>query len=68
MTGSAPGVIERAFELASTSPDVEWIRMQLRKEGYSNVDAHLAGPKIRSDLLKIIRRTSRTSELDRLKG
>lgn len=68
MTGGVPGVIERAFELASTSPDVERIRMRLRKEGYSNVDAHLAGPKIRSDLLKIIRRTSGTFEPGRSKG
>ena len=55
MTFDAPGVIERAYQLAQTSADVERIRMQLRKEGYSNVDAHLAGSKIRSDLIKIIR-------------
>ena len=56
MTFRAPGVIERAFQLAQTKADVEQIRRQLRKEGYGNVDAHLAGPKIRSDLIKIIRR------------
>jgi hypothetical protein len=55
MTFGAPGVIERAYQLARTSADVEQIRLKLRKEGYSNVDAHLAGPKIRSDLIKIIR-------------
>lgn len=50
-----PGVIKRAYQLAQISTSVEHIRLQLRKEGYSNVDAHLAGPKIRSDLVKIIR-------------
>ena len=56
MTFGAPGVIERAYQLAQTSADVEQIRLQLRKEGYSNVDAHLAGQKIRTDLITIIRR------------
>lgn len=62
MTSGAPGVIERAYQLAQTSADVEQIRLQLRKEGYSNVDAHLAGSKIRSDLIKIIRRPARPSK------
>jgi len=30
----------------------------LRKEGYSQVDAHLTGRKIRSDLVKIIRQAA----------
>lgn len=50
------GVIQRAFELAGRLANVEEIRTHLRKEGYSNVDAHLAGSKIKSDLLKVIRR------------
>lgn len=53
-----PGLIERAFELATSLANVEAIRTQLRKEGYSNVDAHLFGRKIRSDLVKIIRRAA----------
>ena len=52
---SHTGVIERAFQLASSSANVEEIRNRLRKEGYSSVDAHLTGPKIRSDLVKAIR-------------
>ena len=56
MTFGGPGIIERAYQLAQTLADVEQIRQHLRKEGYSNVDAHLAGPKIRSDLIDIIRR------------
>jgi hypothetical protein len=50
------GIIERAFELARQLANVEEIRTHLKKEGYSNVDAHLSGNKIRSDLLKLIRR------------
>jgi hypothetical protein len=56
MTDLPAGIIERAYQLAQSSAKVEDIRAQLRKEGYSNVDAHLAGPKIRSDLTKIITR------------
>lgn len=56
MNFGAPGVIERAYQLAETSAGVEQIRQQLRKEGYSNVDAHLSGSKIRSDLVNIIRK------------
>lgn len=48
------GIIARAFELARGSSNVEQIRTQLRKEGYLQVDAHLSGAKIRSDLKKII--------------
>lgn len=59
MMSGTPGVIERAYQLAPTSADVDQIRQRLRKEGYSNVDAHLAGPKIRSDLIQIIRRTDK---------
>jgi hypothetical protein len=44
-------VIERAFELARSST-IEQIRNTLKREGYSNVDAHLAGPSIKADLRK----------------
>ena len=50
------GIIERAFQLAEASDNVEQIRSRLRKEGYSNVDAHLSGAKIRADLVKLIKR------------
>jgi hypothetical protein len=52
------GVIERAFELAQRLANVEEIRTLLRREGYSDVDAHLMGRKIRSDLVKIIRQAA----------
>jgi hypothetical protein len=46
----SPGIIERAFELARCSANIEEVRIALRREGYSNVDAHLAGPTIKADL------------------
>jgi tRNA G26 N,N-dimethylase Trm1 len=45
-------IIERAFELARESSSVEEIRKALRKEGFSNVDAHLGGASIKADLKK----------------
>lgn len=57
MTVQPPGVIERAFELAAGPfATVEQIRMQLRKEGYLHVDAHLSGAKIRAELKQLISR------------
>src|SRR4029453_5731675 len=50
MMDQPAGVVERAFQLAQELATVEAIRVQLRKEGYSSVDAHLMGRKIRSDL------------------
>lgn len=49
-------IIERAFQLAEHSANVEEIRNRLRREGYSNVDGHLMGRQIRADLVKIIRK------------
>jgi tRNA G26 N,N-dimethylase Trm1 len=45
-------IIERAFQLASDSSSVEEVRKALRREGYSNVDAHLEGASIKADLKK----------------
>lgn len=45
-------IIERAFELARSSTSIDEIRKGLRQEGYSNVDAHLAGASIKADLKK----------------
>ena len=59
MIGNGPGIIERAFELAQVSANVEEIRIRLRNEGYASVDAHLMGRKIRSDLVKQIRQAPR---------
>lgn len=43
-------IIERAFQLARGSSNIEQIRKALRQEGYSNVDAHLSGSSIKADL------------------
>ena len=45
-------IIERAFELAGASTSIDEIRKRLRREGYSNVDAHLEGASIKADLKK----------------
>jgi hypothetical protein len=46
-------LVERAFELAGECTSVEDVRTRLRKEGYSNVDAHLTGGgSLRRDLTK----------------
>jgi hypothetical protein len=52
----APDIIERAFELAHSSATIDDVRNALRREGYSSVDAHLAGPTIRADLRKRLAR------------
>jgi hypothetical protein len=48
------GIIERAYELAPQCGTVDEVRGALRREGYSNVDAHLSGPRIRADLTKLL--------------
>mgnify|MGYP003577136032 CR=1 FL=1 len=50
-------IIERAFELAPGCENIEEIRTALRREGYSSVDAHLAGRIIRADLTKLLNRS-----------
>ncbi len=45
-------IIERAFQLATGATSIEEIRKTLRREGYSNVDAHLGGASIKADLKK----------------
>ena len=45
-------IIERAFQLAPGATSIEEIRKALRREGYSNVDAHLGGASIKADLKK----------------
>ena len=47
-----PHIIERAFQLARGSTNIDEIRKALRQEGYSNVDAHLCGASIKADLTK----------------
>jgi hypothetical protein len=49
---NSPNIIERAFELARSSATLDEVRSALRREGFANVDAHLAGPTIKADLKK----------------
>lgn len=42
--------VERAFQLTATASSIDEIRAILRREGYANVDAHLAGASIKADL------------------
>lgn len=45
-------LLERAFELARSGEvsDIVGIKIRLHSEGYTGIDAHLDGPKIRADL------------------
>ena len=52
----SPHIIERAFQLSPGLTSVDDIRKALRHEGYSNIDAHLAGASIRADLKKRLAR------------
>ena len=47
-----PNIIERAFQLAPGVTTIQEVRNALRREGYSSVDEHLAGPTIKADLRK----------------
>ena len=51
---ATPSVIERAFELAASCTTIEEIRRLLREEGYAQVDAHLGGRMIRSQLRALL--------------
>ena len=50
------GTIERAFELAKRLASIPQIKSRLRDEGYEQVEAHLAGRKIKADLNKVLNR------------
>ena len=52
--------IERAFQLAEECASVDEIRTKLKREGFSNVDAHLSGGQIRAELGQIIRQRGAT--------
>ena len=55
------GIIERAYEIAPECSSVDEVRSALRREGYSNVDGHLSGPRIRADLTKLLNKLERPS-------
>jgi hypothetical protein len=45
-------IIERAFELDAESGSVAEVKVQLGREGYFNVQAHLTGRAIRRDIMR----------------
>lgn len=49
-------IIERAYDLARSgeAADIQHIRMRLSAEGYVQIDAHLDGARIRSELRALI--------------
>lgn len=52
---NGPSVIERAFELAlsGTCNNVHEVGLQLKKERFESVEAHLAGTSIRRQLREL---------------
>lgn len=52
--------VQRAFELAATGDcrSLEDVRIRMRRESLEQVDAHLAGPTIRSQLAAIMHNAS----------
>ena len=49
------GIIERAYQLAGESKSVDDVRSKLQREGYFNVEAHLRGPQIRGELMRLLK-------------
>lgn len=52
---SAPQIIERAFELARSGAchNVSEVGLQLKRERFDSVEAHLAGTSIRRELRQL---------------
>jgi hypothetical protein len=46
-----PNIIERAFSLAEKCGSIDEVKQQLKREGYLQVDAHLSGRQIRSEIM-----------------
>lgn len=45
-------IIERAFELAAECGSIDEVKQKLKREGYLQVEAHLSGRQIRSELMR----------------
>lgn len=52
---SEANVIERAFQLAPECRSIDELRRKLMREGYVNVEAHLQGRHIRSQISPLLR-------------
>jgi hypothetical protein len=53
--GTKASIIERAFQLAPLCTSREELKLRLKREGYDQIDAHLSGKQIRSDLSKALK-------------
>ena len=53
-----PTILERAFELAASAEcrDLEEVRRRLKREGYLQVDAHLAAKSVQAQLKSLYSR------------
>lgn len=56
-------IIERAYQLAVECSTILEVKAELKREGYAQVEAHLSGRKIRSDLSGLLKRDPTPSEL-----
>jgi hypothetical protein len=56
MSEGTARILERAFELARSGQchSVDDIRRDLQRERHGNIEAHLAGPSIRAQLVKLM--------------
>ena len=52
MTGPTKNIILRAYELAAESQSVPEVARKLKAEGYTQVDAHLSGKLLRSQIVQ----------------
>ena len=48
-------IIARAYQLASECSSLEQIRYKLSREGYANVDGHLASKQLRAELRLLLK-------------
>lgn len=50
----ATNLVERAFQVAASCASLEEVRQTLKGEGFAQVDAHLAGRRIRGELQMLL--------------
>ena len=51
-------IIERAYQLAERCSTILEVKAEMKREGYAQVEAHLTGRKIRTDLSELLKRDS----------
>jgi hypothetical protein len=59
-----PTIQERAYQLTATLRTLPKIRGQLMREGYENVDGHLAPPQFRLAVKRMCRAAAKLREAD----